>query len=113
MQNQRLRHKKLAKKRAIQKDFRRRDNINRNVPTIIKEEKIDKYKTIGLRADGSAKKSHVGYKIKRTKVKQYRQHVKGDRSKPLYDGQNREIGMIDYPMSRKHRASKKEVLQTA
>jgi hypothetical protein len=35
-----------------------------------------------------------------------------DASKPLHDEQNREIGMIAYPMSRKSRPSKKQ-LQTA
>lgn len=111
MRNERLRHKKLAKKRAQIRDFRRRGNINKNVPTIVKEEKVEKYKTIGMKADGTAKLAHVGYRTVRTKVRQYRNHVDGDKSKPLHDDQDREIGMIAYPMSKKHRA--KKVLQTA
>lgn len=135
MKNQKLRVKKLAKKRAHRKDFVRRDNINKNVPTKIVTERVEKYQSVETKgvvvdrvyrngkfteikknvqqfnANGTPKIVHVGYKEVTNKVKQFRNHVKGDRSKPLYDAQDREIGMIAYPLSRKYRSSRK-VLQT-
>lgn len=115
MRNERLRHRKLAKRKAQQKDFRRKDNINKNVPTLKKEEKVETYSQVvknGCRqfgGDGYPKLAHTGYKTVIKKTKQYLLHEEGDCSKPLYDDHGREIGMIRYPMSRKSRASKKQL----
>ncbi len=135
MKNMRLRHKKLAKKRAQRKDFRKRLYINRNVPTKKEEERIEKYRSVEeknvlvgreyrngkfveviknvqrFKANGSPKIEHVGYKTKIKKTKQYRFHVKGKRHEPLEDSADREVGMIAYPMSKKYRGRAKKTLK--
>lgn len=123
--------RKREKAKARRKDFVRRKHINANVPTIVKEEKVEKYRSVHKdvvveKKKGSWRKPIVkkvvyeddgvtpmlrlaGEKIVRTKEKVYRNHRRGVPSLParerysLRHSSNRDIGMIEYPKRRKFR----------
>lgn len=99
--------RRAAKKKAQRKDFIRRKNINANVPTIAKEEKIERYRQLKGK-DGKVRMhngrpilEHVGYKKVIVKQKVYRHKKNGNPHKPATDVEKREVGMIQYPRSRK------------
>lgn len=122
MRTQRSIHRKAAKSRARRRDFLKRRNINRNVPTIDVGEKVDLFKPVTVTVPGqpyskSARKRrtrercvvkqglaqvhHVGYKTRSKKIPICRMHVKGNVHEPIVDQYNRVTPMVAYPKRRK------------
>lgn len=101
-------HRKAKKAHARRKDFLKRKHINANVPTEVEEERVEVYKTLKphILKNGRANIAHVGYKVKKIKKKVYLHHEIDSRHKPLVDVQQREVGMIQYPISRKYKVNK-------
>ncbi len=137
MKSQKSRAKKAEKAQARRKDFVKRRNINRNVPTKLHTEKIDTFqpkktregKTVFERdrmVVGKGKKAKTintlrpvmevsGQKSVTSKIPVYRnRHTKGQWWEPKRDETNRKIGMTGYPMSKKFTKSRaeKEALKT-
>lgn len=126
MRSQKSINRKAVKARARRKDFIRRKNINKNVPTITKIDKVEKYvpifKTVSNTSwngktttmnvpqyhpgTNTPRLAHVGYKEKKRKVKVFKYHYKGNPHDPLIDDSLRKVGMIAYPKRRKIHASK-------
>lgn len=117
MRSQKSKIKKAAKARARFKDYKRRHNINRNVPTEKKTEEVEKYarvketvkvfvKSLGryktvirdaVDHEGKPSLRHVGYKTKAAKKKVYKHLDPTDPTRPMSDEGGREVGMIRYP----------------
>lgn len=112
MRNQKSIVRKAEKAKARRKDYERRRNINANVPKLHVEETKEVYRPKLDKAGkheiirGSAQVEHVGNKKVIVKKPLYKNHEKNKPHEPLKDAQNREIGMIGYPMSKKFRGKK-------
>ena len=107
MKSQRSITRKTAKRKAQRKDFMKRKHINANVPTIVKEEKVERFRQLKDR-DGKVRMQngrplleHIGYKTVKVKKPVYRHKKDGNPHKPAVDAEKREVGMIQYPRSRK------------
>lgn len=99
--------RKATKRAAQRKDFIRRKNMNRNVPTLAVEKKKEVYRPVMakgkavLQYDGKPKLEHVGYKTVIEKLRMPRLHLKDDQHEHRIDSALRAIPMIEYPMPRK------------
>ena len=109
MRSQKSIVRKAAKKRANRKDFEKKRNINRNVPTIIHPQVEDVFKSVTsvIRDPKSRKTVHtvkkylVGTKTKYRKIPVHQNHD-GNFRYAKKDEQNREVGMVFYPKTRKY-----------
>lgn len=111
MKNQKLRLRKLAKSKSQRRRYEYVRNLNKNVPSVVVEEKHEVYrsKTENKKQvfeDGQPVVEHVGYKTVLKKEKRPWHHVEGDKSKARTDEYNRNIGMAFYTKRRKHMPSK-------
>lgn len=110
-----LRHKKLARKRTLQSDYKRHRNINRYLPSEMKEETIPVFRSV-------TEDVQVGYppKIEHKQVfnkkgipivekvgtRTILKRVKKPRPK---DEHGNDKPLIQYPVSKKYRLGKKEI----
>lgn len=120
MQNQLIRAKKLTKGRARRKDFEKKRNINRHLPSELIEEKVPVYRSVfkevsmgypprierqqQFNKSGEPVLSKVGTRTITKRVKKLRPRyefgpMKG-KFKPL----------VEYPVSKKYRLSRKQKL---
>lgn len=106
MKSQRSIVRRASKARARTKDYTRRRHINANVPTLTREEKVDKYKHVGIDSQGRAKLEAVGRKTILVKEKDYLFKDPMNPKRPLTDEYRRDIGMIPYPKRRKFAVAK-------
>lgn len=105
MRNETLRHKKLARKRKIRKDYERRRNINRYPPSEVVEETRDVFHSAVDKKGNCVDKQGRALVVKvgtRTILKR----VKKPRPK---DAEGNDMPIIAYPKSRKYRLSNKEI----
>ena len=104
--------RRQRKANARRKDYIRRRNINNNVPSI---EIIERQETFApdpkakshVDSSGRANVIHTGYRYKKVRVKNFKHKDPDNPSYPMKDVHNRSIGMVQYPLRRKFKQSKK------
>lgn len=102
-------NRKREKAKARRKDFVRRKNINANVPTTVRFEKKEKYRSLGgFENDGKTPRLEVaGEKTVAVKSRKYLLNRRGIASLPRVENDsisgygNRVYGMIEYPKRKK------------
>ncbi len=104
MKNQAKRAKKLAKKRALRKDFERKRNINRQPPSELKEIKKDIFIPCH-EENGELKKDSKGNVIMRTVVRKKIKRVK----KTLKDKNGKMYLIVPMPSSKKFKIGLKDI----
>lgn len=108
--------KKREKAKARRKDFVKRSNINKNVPSVevvhrvptFSQKKENGKTVMKTLIDGGIRPEveHYGYKLVKIKKKVYRQHQLGDENEPAFDANRRRIGMVSFPLIKKYKQKK-------
>lgn len=130
MKSQRQVSRKTAKAKARRKDYVKRKNINKNVPSVVSQERVELYRNKRIAiperyerpknarpkiitskqvfdGEGRPEIEYVGSKLRTVKTKKYHRVSEFDPTKPARDLNNRVVGMIQYPKPRKYAQCKK------